>query len=49
MKCHKECWKEGNQEEIDKYMLSKGIDLKFDNEVQFRESGANYENIKKFG
>ena len=88
----------GNQEEIDKYMLSKGIDLKFDNEVQFRdfwgcvgavtwavgsaavgigigmlvkikqfiaavggikvaasalisiaESGANYENITKFG
>ena len=27
----------GNQEEIDKYMLSKGIDLKFDNEVQFRD------------
>ena len=67
----------GNQEEIDKYMLSKGIDLKFDNEVQFRdfwgcvgavawaavggikaaasalisiaESGANYDNITKFG
>ncbi|TAA65692.1 hypothetical protein D2908_09495 [Streptococcus sp. LQJ-218] len=86
----------GNQEEIDKYMLSKGIDLKFDNEEQVRdfwgyvgavawavgsaaigiamlakikqfivavgtikaaastlisiaESGANYENIIKFG
>lgn len=26
----------GNQEEIDSYMLSKGIDLQFDNEMQFR-------------